>query len=180
MTVAVLGLMAAQGGIPVHEPDYVISSGLASGTYDWPSRLATDMASLTPDIVVFMIGANDAVVRPELGSYAATVGAVMDSLQREGRIVAWVGQPIMGPNRAELNEAIPGINAVYAAEAAKRPWVVYVDSWSLTTDANGNYAEALPDENGVVQQIRASDGVHLTSAGGHRIALGVMAAVFGQ
>jgi hypothetical protein len=129
-----------------------------------------------------MIGAIDAVVRPELGSYAATVGAVMDSLQREGRIVAWVGQPIMDPAiRPELNEVIPGLNSVYAAEAAKRPWVVYVDAWSLTTDANGNYAAYLPDENGVVQQVRSTaDGVHLTSAGGHRIALGVMAAVFGQ
>ncbi|OAI40575.1 hypothetical protein AYO38_05740 [bacterium SCGC AG-212-C10] len=180
MSVAVIDLLSAQGAIPVQAaPEYKISSGLLSpGYFDWPNYIATEMAATDADIVVFMVGANDASPGMDLENYASLVGALMDQLQRTGRIVAWVGQPAMGPGRPDLNAAIPGMNAVFSQEAAKRPWVVYVDAWAMTTDANGNYADTLPDENGVSQLLRADDGVHFTSAGGRRLALGVAHALF--
>lgn len=180
MSVAVIDLLSAQGAIPVQAaPEYKISSGLLTpGYFDWPGFIASEMAATDADIVVFMVGANDAHAGIDLVNYATLVGGVMDQLQRPGRVVAWVGQPAMGPDRPDLNAAIPGMNAAFAQEAAKRPWVTYVDAWALTTDADGHYAESLPDENGEYQLLRASDGVHFTSAGGRRLALGVVHALF--
>lgn len=173
-------LLGAQGAVPVQGvAEYKISSGLLSpGYFNWPAYLASQMDAYDPDIVVFMVGANDAHPGMDLERYRGLVGSVMDQLRREGRVVAWVGQPIMGPNRPDLNAAIPGMNRIFAEEAEQRPWVVYVDAWSLTTDANGDYAEALPDESGAWRTIRTGDGVHFTSEGGRRLALGVIAALF--
>ena len=67
------------------------------------------------------------------------------------------------------------MNQVFAEEAGKRPWVRYVDTWSLTSDANGNYTPYLPDGT----LARGNDGVHFTSAGGNYLAQAVIAAILG-
>jgi hypothetical protein len=127
------------------------------------------MSTYNPGIVVFMVGANDAYAGMDLGLYAQRVGQLMDQLS--DRRLIWVGQPNMG--RADLVAAIPAMNQVFAAEAAKRPWVRYVDTWALTSDANGNFTPYLPDGT----LARGSDGVHFTSAGGNYLAQAVIAAI---
>ncbi len=183
VTVAFYQIAAAQGGIPVRAADYKISSGLVSSWFfDWPPFIASEMATYDPDVAVFMVGANDAMQISSYENYAAKVGAVMDEMYRPGRIVIWMGQPNMRPDPSQgynpaLAQAIPPVNAVFQAEAAKRSWVRYVDTWALTSYSEGSYADVLPDENGVPQVLRASDGIHFTPAGGHRLALAAVAAV---
>ena len=171
MSVGVLSSAVAMGGLQVQPaPEYQVSAGLLnSNFFDWYGYLASDMATYNPGIVVFMIGANDAHVGMDLRSYAERVGQLMDLLN--GRRVIWAGQPNMG--RADLAAAIPAMNEVFSAEAAKRPWVRYVDTWSLTSDANGNFTPYLPDGT----LARGSDGVHFTSAGGAYLAQAVVAAI---
>jgi len=101
----------------------------------------------------------------------------MDEMRAEGRLVVWVGQPNMGPNRPDLQARVPALNAIFQEEAGKRPGVLYVDIWSLTSDANGAYAPFLPNEDGSVVLIRANDGVHFTPEGGRRLAVAVMNAI---
>ena len=177
MSVSFINQAANAGAVPTQaEPEYQISSGLLRPEFfDWPAYLASEMASKDPDVVVFMVGANDAYVGMPLDSYRQRVAAVMDQLS--DRRVIWVGQPNMG--RADLAAAIPAMNEVYAQEAAARPWVRYVDAWALTSDGNGAYAQYLPDETGTPRQIRADDGVHLTAEGGRRLANAVIAAILG-
>jgi hypothetical protein len=177
VTVALFQEWAALGGIPVRGPDYKISSGLVrQDFFDWPAYLAAEMQRYDPDVVVFMVGANDAnQVRSE-EEYAARVGAVMDLLQRPGRTVVWVGQPNMG--RPDLAASVPRVNAIFRAQAALRPWVLFIDTWELTSAPDGSYAEALPNADGTWEVIRAGDGVHLTPAGGRRIARAIIAALF--
>ncbi|MGE5597348.1 MAG: GDSL-type esterase/lipase family protein [Hyphomicrobiales bacterium] len=180
MSVAFLDMMRALGSVAVQgTADYKISSGLESTSpFDWPSFLQEQMATYDPDAVVFMLGANDAVGGIDYESYSAKVGAVMDLLKRPGRTVLWVGQPNFDPTlRPDLVQYAPQVNRVFQEQASLRPWVVYVDTWWITSDASGNYQQYLPDENGVVQQMRAADGVHLTAAGGRLVARAVVNAL---
>ncbi len=177
LTVALFREWAALGGVPVRGADYKISSGLMRPDFfDWPAYLAAEMARYDPDVVVFMVGANDANQVRSAEVYAERVGAVMDLLWRPGRVVVWVGQPNMG--RPDLAASVPRINAIFQEQAALRPWVLYLDTWALTSTPAGAYAEALPNAEGVLEVIRVSDGVHFTPAGGRRLALAVIAALF--
>jgi hypothetical protein len=71
----------------------------------------------------------------------------------------------------------PDINNLFIAEAAKRPWVTYVDVMGVTTDENGNYARDLPTVSGDVGELRTADGIHFTSAGGRVMAAQILAAI---
>lgn len=173
MSVGVLSMAVAQGAVQVQPAaEYQLSSGLLGGaSFDWYGYMSSQMAAYTPDVVVFMVGANDAHVGMDLGAYAQKVGQMMDQLS--GKRLIWVGQPNMG--RPDLAASVPGVNQVFAQEAAKRPWVRYVDTWSLTSDANGNYMAYTPDGS----LARGDDGVHFTSAGGNYLAQAVIAAILG-
>jgi hypothetical protein len=160
--------------------DFRVSSGLARPDYfNWPAELAHQVAVLNPQIVVLMLGSNDnqPLLAPDGHTYAfATpgwiteyhrrVGAVMDQLIARNRWVAYVGVPIL----ATRNNQWPVINAVIEDEAAKRSRAVYVDSFSLFQDPNGNYTQYLPDAAGQLVQVRTPDGIHFERAGGDLLA----------
>lgn len=177
VTVALFQEWAARGGIPVRQADYKISSGLwRPDFFDWPAYIAVEMAAYDPDVAVLMVGANDANQVNNHALYAERVGRVMDLMYRDGRIVVWVGQPCV--DDASFAGTLPEVNRIFREQAAARSWVVYVDAWALTSWSDGTCAQYLPDENGVEQKLRLDDGIHLTPAGGRRIALGVIAALF--
>ncbi|MCC7364899.1 MAG: DUF459 domain-containing protein [Dehalococcoidia bacterium] len=179
MTVSLFQLAAGYGAVPVRAADYKISSGLVRNEFfDWPAYVPGEMATYDPDVVVFMVGANDANQVGTWESYGAKVGAMMDMMHREGRRVFWVGQPNHG--RAELAASVPTVNAIFQEQASIRSWVTYVDTWTATSDADGNYSAYAVDDYGVTQLIRASDGVHFTSAGGDYLARIVLRAVLGR
>ena len=169
-----LQFMAARGAAPVQpQPEYKQSSGLLNPSYfDWPAYVQDQLAAYNPNVLMFMVGANDASAGMPIETYHARVGEMMDLMGAGGRRVIWVGQPNMA--RPDLAASVPAENEVFRQEAASRPWVTFVDSWSLTSDANGNYAQYLPDENGTLVSARADDGVHLSSSGGRIIALAVL------
>ncbi len=177
MTEALFAEWAARGGIPVRGADYKVSSGLwRDDFFDWPAYIQAEMATYDPDVAVFMVGANDANQVSSHELYAARVGRVMDLMYREGRVVVWVGQPCMG--NESLAATVPAVNRVFQEQAATRPWVVYVDTWALTSWSDGSYSQHLPDDSGVEQMIRYPDGIHFTGAGGRRLAMGVLTALF--
>jgi hypothetical protein len=178
VSVALRDTLEQLGAIPIQtEPEYVSGSGLLSPEYhDWRAELRV-VAEEDADLVIFMIGANDARAGLSLDRYRAEVVAIMDGLERDGRYVVWIGQPNMAdPERAQL---IRQINDVFESEASQRPWVRYVDSWSITSNDEGSYAQFLAEGNGVEQQIRDDDGLHLTPAGGRRIADRVLMELLG-
>lgn len=183
MTVSLFAMANAEGAVPVRAADFKISSGLQNTVFfDWRSYVSSEMALYNPDVVVFMLGANDAMQIRSYDDYGVRVGAIMDLMNRPGRRVIWVGQPNMRPDPAHgynpaLADAIPPLNQVFISEAAKRPWVTYLDCYALTSYSEGSYAPSLPDENGVEQVLRAPDGIHFSLAGGRRLARGVWAAL---
>lgn len=158
--------------------------------YDWPREL-NRVSQLEPGFEVFvvMFGANDAqgIVEPdgtihqEAGTpdwnkeYRRRVAGVMDLLKADGRLVVWVGQPIM--RSAALSEKMKTLNSIYQEEAASRPWVKYLDLWPLFTTPDGTYDAYITDDDGQVKLMRNPDGVHLVREGGDRAARAILSLV---
>jgi hypothetical protein len=172
---------------------YESASGLTrSDYYDWPDALGRDLDDHDAEVVVVMLGANDgqgimladgtpvpAVDDPRWApEYRRRVGALMDQLRASGRLVVWVGQPPM--RNTDFAASMAVVNQAYADEAASRPWVTYVDARAVLGGPGGTYAENLPagpDGGGTPVDVRQPDGIHLTPAGGERLAAEVMAAI---
>jgi hypothetical protein len=89
--------------------------------------------------------------------------------------VVWTGQPIM------RSDAFGGrmrlLNTLYQDEARAHPGVIYLDSWSLFAGPDARYADYLAP-GGPPQ--RLGDGIHLTRAGGERLAAAAYALLAGH
>ncbi len=159
---------------------YEIATGLSRpDAFDWPSTLVGDAAALLPEVAVIMFGGNDAqgIVDPDgdvhqtvdspgwRAEYGRRVGAVMDSLQAEDRLILWVGQPPM--RDAGFDSRVQVINEVVASEGEDRPWVEFVDTSTVLGGPDGGYVGRLP---GIDEDLRQGDGIHLSRAGADLLA----------
>ena len=177
--------LAEQTNVIVGKLDYHVSTGLSRPDFfDWPQRLIDMIVEQKPDAAVMLFGANDAQSVSVNGKvltvgsagwrqvYAQRVSQAMDILTKGGRRVYWVGNPIM---RDPLYRSrISMMDHIYQAEARKHPGVTYIPTWSLFTDKKGSYADYLRDATGGLVLMRAADGIHLTRAGGDRMAQAVL------
>jgi hypothetical protein len=168
--------------------DYHVSSGLSRPDfYDWPQRLVDQIVDFRPDAAAVLFGANDGQDVKYQGKvlkvgtkawqeiYAKRVAAAMGILTRGGRRVYWVGNPIM--RDPGYRERIAMMNHIYAAEAKKHAGVTFVSTWETLANGKGAYADYLKDANGDPVLMRLSDGIHLTRAGGDRVAQRVLDAI---
>ena len=162
--------------------EFRYSSGLTRPDYfDWRAWLRDAMSQgRPPQAVVVLFGANDAQgILTDSGAarfgstdwireYRSRVAAVMDELVRSGARVFWVGQPIMRPTSYDKRMQL--LDEIYRSEAARHAGVSYIDTRVLFSDADGHYAARLPDGSGKEVLMRAPDGIHLSAAGGRRMA----------
>jgi hypothetical protein len=163
--------------------DYKVSSGLEDqGIRDWPEHATQEMADSDPDQVVFIIGANDASIVNTYDSnddgvpdwqvgYREKVHNLMDILVggSRHRLVYWLGPPTMGDQ--SLNRGARELGRLMRSEAKNfAPDIVYVNTYRLFSDKNGDYSRSLPDENGDIQEMRISDGVHFSVDGAKYLA----------
>lgn len=179
---------------PLDVVDFVVSSGLSRpDKFNWPAEIDGKTEALGPEVVVLMLGSNDdqGVQSPDgathsFGSdgwkqeYRRRVGAVMDQIIAGGRYVVYVGIPIS--ENSGRNPKYQLINSIISGEAkARKGRAWYVDAYTLFQDANGNYAQYLPNDDGELVEMRTNDGYHLQRAGADRLAkltLQVMARPF--
>jgi hypothetical protein len=89
--------------------------------------------------------------------------------------VYWVGDPIM--RDPGYRRRIAMMDGIYAAEAAEHPGVTFISTWRLFSGPHGSYAEYLRDASGAPVLMRAPDGIHLTRAGGDRMAALVLGVI---
>jgi hypothetical protein len=85
----------------------------------------------------------------------------------------WLGLPI--PDGPGFKKSFPVMNRILESAArvhAKQ--ATYVDTWHLLDDFHGRYTAYLR-VHGKLTQIRMSDGVHYTQAGGDLVAAKVVA-----
>lgn len=180
--------VAAATGVARAKLDFRFSSGLSRPDFfDWPGHLAGVLAARDrPDALVLVFGANDAQGMEtshgvlDFGTaawdaeYASRVAAVMRQVTAAGVRAYWVGQPVA--RSSSYSHRMAALDEIYRAEAARQEGVTYVDSWSLFVDSHGGYSAYLPTSSGLTL-MRLSDGIHLTRAGGDRLARAVMAAI---
>jgi hypothetical protein len=129
------------------------------------------MATINPEIVTFIIGANDwTTVSGDAwkAGYTQRVDDMMKELIGPGRTVYWIGSPTLKDSK--MDAAVVEVNAVAAEVANRHPEVHYIDAYKLFSNADGKFATDLPDETGKVVTMRAGDGVHLTMDGADYLA----------
>lgn len=178
----------AETGLTSDILDFRVSSGLSRPDFfDWPAHLHGLEPQLEPEIVVVMVGANDAQAftvdnqAVEFGTelwfatYRTRVAALLDQLTVDGDWVVWIGQPVM--RNDDFDAKMRQINQLYVEEVGRFPTAIFVSSREATTDEAGQFSAYLVDGNGARQQIRQNDGIHLTPAGGDRLSPLVIAAI---
>src|SRR5689334_8095060 len=187
-----LGDLTDATGVVQTTVDYKVSSGLASNDLrNWQQRTEEQMFLNNPEAVVFMIGANDAMIVNKVDAngdgvpdwdpiYRAKVDKMMDTMiGTTHRTVVWIGSPPLGDDR--INPGAEELDKVMQQEAAKRsPDVVYVDAYKLFLGPDGNYSRRITDENGKEFTARIADGVHFTPDGASYLARAVFSLVDGR
>ncbi len=154
-----------------------VSTGLTRPDYfNWPAQLTADLKSQDPQVVVIMIGANDAqdflgppdvpYTSPQWNTlYAQRVAQFMQIAQSGGATVVWVGMPPM--QSPGLNAQMSDVNAVVQQQAAKtHPPVTYLSTDRSLGTAQGGYTAFVTNGAGQVVNVRTPDGTHLTPGGG--------------
>jgi hypothetical protein len=173
-----LGYEMARYGATTHlltsQLDFHLSSGLLTpARLNWPVRLSQTMAgSPPPEVVVLFLGANDfdnirlegqtlSMQTPAWqAEYSRRAGELMDEVGEGGASLYWVGMPVV--RDARRNATVADANAAVTEAAATRPWVHFVDIWTLFADPQGRFATFRPGPGGEVTRVRQDDGIHLT------------------
>lgn len=152
-----------------------VSTGLARSDYfNWGARLQEIVTTDAPEVVVFMVGANDGqsiltgdgTVVAQFGTpewteeYRRRVAGIMDLARGDGRRLVWVGEPNVGTGNVQ--QAVEIGNRLAAEEAGSRPWVTYVDLAALLSGPDGGFSEYITLPDGSTTRCYAGDGVHLT------------------
>jgi hypothetical protein len=152
-----------------------VSTGLArSDFFNWGARMDEIVRTDDPEVVVFMVGANDGqsilegdgTVVAQFGTpewteaYRQRVAGIMDLVGGEGRRLVWVGEPNVGTGNVQ--QAVEIGNRLAQEEAATRPWVTYVDVAGLLAGPDGGFAEYITLPDGSTARCYAGDGVHLS------------------
>jgi uncharacterized protein len=152
-----------------------VSTGLARSDYfNWGARMVEIVEDDDPEVVLFMVGANDgqSIIEHDgtivaqfddpgwAEEYRRRVAGIMDLNRGGARRVVWVGEPNVGTGNVQ--RAIEIGNEVAAEEAAKRPWVTFFDVAGLVSGPDGAYAEFIRLPDGSTARCFAGDGVHLS------------------
>ena len=175
-----LGDQTAKSGVVLPTFDSRPSSGLTSASFfDWPKHAFAEMGRVDPEVVVFIIGANDfsfAQSKPVDANrqplwrryYAALVKQMLDIFGAGGRPVYWIGAPPLREDRKDAG--VREVNDVASEVVARTPEASYIDAYKLFSDDNGKYTDTLPGLNGKPIRVRTSDGIHFTPAGARVLA----------
>ena len=110
-------------------------------------------------------------------AYSARVSAFISEAIAAGAHVLWVGMPPM--QDPGLTASLAHLNGLVQAQVAetKDGGATYLSSIPSLGDPHHAYAAYLPDASGAVTNVRTPDGIHLTPAGGARLAAAVVGAM---
>jgi hypothetical protein len=188
LRVVVIGDSLSQGLGPAIErwmdPDLVRvlslgrqSTGLSRRDYfNWQAGMRQIVEGFRPDLVFILLGSNDAQAQIAPDGTAIPVGSVAwvegyrDQASRllteatsAGTRVVWVGIPIVEDRRRW--DFYRRVNGIYREVARSDPLAVYLDTWSLFATKDGDYRAYVRNERGLLQLMRAPDGIHFTPTG---------------
>jgi hypothetical protein len=153
------------------------STGLARQDYfNWQAAMRKIELEFRPDLVFVLLGSNDnqSQVTPSgeevpVGSavwvetYRQRAATFLEEATSNGTHVVWVGIPVVREHQRW--EFYRRVNAIYRETASADPFATYVDAWDLFQTRDGDYSAYLRNERGVLQEMRAPDGLHMTPTG---------------
>ena len=183
-------IVRAAGSSPAMDPVGTVDGRVATGltrpdVFNWFDEIRTQMKELRPRVVVlgfggnddkaYMTGLPDGVSIGDFGGwawrkeYARRVGGLIDTINRAGAFVVWIGLP--QTRSPEQTQRFDVVNAVVQKEARKREGrAAFVDTYTMFAGDDGGYTQYLPDGSGRLEKVRADDGVHFEREGGDMIA----------
>lgn len=165
-----------------------ISTGLARPDYfDWPAALSEIVNNFRPDLIVVMLGENDnQALRDPAGGEQTPVGtfdwpaAYGERVERfmrlatsKGARVVWAGLPIVS-DRGRWG-ILQRQNDVFESAADRVDDVAYLDTWGMFAAPDGGYTAYLR-EDGTVELVRESDGLHFNATGYELLARAIIEA----
>jgi hypothetical protein len=162
------------------------STGLTRPDYfNWPAELTSDLKTVAPQVVVVMIGANDAqdflgppdvpYTSPQWNTmYAQRLAQFMALAGSGGATVIWVGMPPM--QNPALSAQMADIDTLVQAQAAAaKPPVTYLSTFKSLGTPQGAYTAFATNSAGQVVNTRTPDGTHMTPGGSQVVAQQVIA-----
>ena len=166
--------------VTVVNADDHIDTGLTRlDYYPWVAELESDMYHYRPQVVIGMMGANDAqgFVDPPTpygtaawkAQYRRNVGQFFTIGKEYGAQMFWVSVPAISP--LGRSEYLQLVRAIQQREAGIHH-VFYFDSDSVLSPG-GTYHEYLR-LNGQIVEVRTTDGIHLEPAGADLLANAVL------
>jgi hypothetical protein len=152
-----------------------------SDEYDWVEAVREAAARARPQLMLAWIGAND--FRPMVDratrrrhafgtegyaeAYAARVAAMAEHARTSGATVAWLGLPNM--REQSFANFARTLNEIQE-RGARASGALWVPSWEVTSDGNGQFRASLAGADRVERRLRADDGVHFSDLGYRSIA----------
>ena len=145
--------------------------------FNWIDEVATLRDESNPEVFVGSFGINDRqpIVGPDKSRtdfggpafdarYQGNVEALVRGAIASGGSVVIVGLPVMLDAEANSDAAIK--NKLFAAgvKAVASPLATYAEPWSSQSPPD-EYKPFLPNAKNAMVQVRASDGIHFTTAG---------------
>lgn len=178
---ALVALLEETGLVDAHL-DFHHSSGLTRPDYlDWSAYADEAMGTHRPELVLFLVGANDSQPladgginhQPGTAGFAAVYESrtrnLMAQLAADRRHVLWVGLPAMRSD--DFDQRMRFLTGIHERAATTHDRVEFLPTRHLFTDSKGQYAPHLPvDEAGAPVPMRGADGIHLSTHGAHRLA----------
>lgn len=155
-----------------------VSSGLAiPHLFDWEKKVQVLIEKYKPDLIVVLMGINDANNNIRVDDRKAILGtaawpdAYQERVKRFIDIIAernvpiyWVGLPVVRDEAMTQRIEIANSAARKACDAFAE--CHFINTWNILTDDKGNYTNYKKDDQGYTIRIRAQDGVHFSREGG--------------
>lgn len=155
-----------------------VSSGLAiPHLFDWEKKVQVLIDKYDPDLIVVMMGINDANNnirvddRKAILGTAAWPGAYQERVKRfisiileKGIPIYWVGLPVVRDEA--MTQRIEIANSAARKACTEFEDCHFIDTWNILTDDKGNYTNYKKDNQGYTIRIRAQDGIHFSRQGG--------------
>ena len=159
-----------------------VASGLANpNVLNWEETIRALMKERTPDLVIVMLGINDANNHLWEDGKLCMVGtgewadAYENKVRNFLRIVTannarvyWIGVPIVRDE--QLRNRILMANTAARNACGKQPNCFFIDTFGVLVDESGHYTNYLRESNGSSLRIRTKDGIHLAGAGSSLLA----------
>lgn len=160
---------------------FKVSSGMTRPDfYNWPAQMRQIFSTEDYDVVIVMMGTNDAQNFEMDGKiytygtdewfevYRQRAASFIALLTLHCSKVYWIGMPPM--RSSGYNSRMQSLNVVFQEVCAANPGAHYFSTVPILGDASGNYTTYVTANNRQILARDEKDGIHMTRAGGQLVA----------